>query len=81
LRDGLNVVMGARALAAGSRLACACTIRVSSCVTNDDTCDIGLPVKKWICLLLGTGAAPLFAAWNTDVKIDRINGEIARSMI
>jgi hypothetical protein len=27
-------------------------------------------------LLLGMGAALLFAAWNTDVKIDRINSKI-----
>jgi hypothetical protein len=27
-------------------------------------------------LLMAIGAAVLFAAWNTDVKIDKINGKI-----
>jgi hypothetical protein len=27
-------------------------------------------------VLIGVGAVLLFAAWNTDVKIDKINGKI-----
>ena len=27
-------------------------------------------------VLIGVGAALLFVAWNTDVKIDKINGKI-----
>jgi hypothetical protein len=27
-------------------------------------------------LLIGVGAVLLFVAWNTDVKIDKINGKI-----